>query len=148
MTTNYYEETYATVKKAKRYTADLERVINVLSQTYKPMTCKEIGLAVFGETYKGSHYLSSHTAQMLRHLRKGGFVRSQEIKGEPFEIETQEWVIDLDKNGYTRYIRVHDDEGNTYEMLNPKYDLYGYKGGFKTVKKTVVPTTTVYVLVR
>ena len=85
--------------------------------------------------------------QILRHLRKGGFIKIEERKGDPIEIEVAEYV-NRDENGNPATIKVHDDEGNEYEIPNPKYrPSYWNNGRFEKVKKTVTPTIKTYLWV-
>lgn len=152
MTTNKFEDTYSSVKVAKDHTKDLPIVCELLRGAPAPMTCKEIGVAMFGDAYvkdgdywhdSYSRQLTAHLTQMLRHLMRGGFIDRKEIDGEPVEIETQEYIR-RDDDGHPQYIRVHDDEGNEYQMPNPKYNPCYGTGGWVTVKKTVTPKIRVY----
>lgn len=148
MITTDYENTYASVAKACRHTADLEKVIEVLSKASKAMTCRDIGLAIWGADYLDNRRYSAHMGQMLKHLRQGKFIRWVEINGEPVEVEYDEYQRDVDDEGNTYYITVRDDEGNKYQMHNPKW-RGGYSGGrWVKVKKTVIPRIKVYSLVR
>lgn len=150
MKTNCYEDTYVSVNKAREDVEKLDDVILALEDADRPLTCREIGLAVFGNDYiQGYHKrsLSCRLGQMLKHLRKGGFVKVEEVKGEPIEVEHEEYVR-TDNEGNPPYIKVHDDEGNTYDMPNPKFDRRAYSGGtWQMVKKIVTPTYKVYSLV-
>lgn len=145
-----YEKTYTSVKDALNATQHLATVVEFLRQQNAPVTCKEIGRAVFGGAYDHSFLSKSYSAQMgqiLRHLRKGGFIKIEERKGDPIEIEVAEYV-NRDENGNPATIKVHDDEGNEYEIPNPKYrPSYWNNGRFEKVKKTVTPTIKTYLWV-
>jgi len=150
MKTNCYEDTYVSVNKARKDVEKLDDVILALEDADKPLTCREIGIAVFGNDYiQGYHKrsLSHRMGQMLNHLRRGGFVKVEEVKGEPIEIEYDEYVRNVDAQGNLPYIKVHDDNGNTYDMPNPKFDRWTCGGSWQKVKKTVTPTYKVYSLV-
>ena len=162
MTTTAYENTYVSVNNAKQNTADLPQLVELLRSATAPMSCKEIGFAMFGNAYAyngdpDSHEawlqrinrkrLTSHLSQMLRHLRKGGFVRTDEIDGEPIEVEREEYRR-IDDEGNPQFIRVHDDEGNEYQMPNPKYDVWRAcrtHGEWVKVKETITPKIKVYI---
>lgn len=148
MITTKFEDTYTCVYTAKVYTEKLAEVVDFLRAQTAPLTCREIGLAIFGNDYIQGYRqrsLSSHMGQILKHLRQGGFIKVEEVKGEPIEVEREEYVRNADNNGNLPYIKVHDDEGNTYDMPNPKFDRRAYNGGtWQTVKKIVMPTYKVY----
>jgi len=152
MITNVYEDTYSSIETAKNHTADLVPLADLLMKADHPMTCKEIGFAMFGDAYEYtddfSHNirrkcLTSHITQMLRHLVRGGFIRREEIDGEPIEVEQEEYQR-IDDYGQPQYIRVHDDEGNEYQMQNPKYNPCYGAGKWVKVKKTIIPKIRVY----
>lgn len=158
MTTNVYEDTYSSIETARNHTADLPQLVELLRNATAPMSCKEIGFAMFGDAYAydgdpTSHdawlqrinrrRLTSHLTQMLRHLVRGGFINREEINGEPVEVEQEEYRR-IDDDGHPQYIRVHDDEGNEYMMPNPKYNPCYGTGNWVTVKKTIVPKIRVY----
>ena len=148
MLTTKFEDTYTCVHTAKVHTDKLAEVVDFLRAQTAPLTCREIGIAIFGNDYIQSYRkrsLSCRMGQILKHLRKGGFVKVEEVKGEPIEVEHEEYVRNADSNGNLPYIKVHDDEGNTYDMPNPKFDRYCYNGGqWVTVKKTITPKVKVY----
>ena len=146
MITDKYEDTYISVKKACEDVKNLDDVILVLEDATAPMSCREIGLKVWGPAYLNNRRLSSKMGQILKHLRWSGDLRIEKIAGEPVEIEYEEYQRECDDEGNPRFIKVHDDEGNTYDMPNPKYR--GYRcGRWIKVKRTVIPTTKVYSLV-
>lgn len=139
MITTKFEDLYSCVDTAKANTEKLAAVVDFLSKQTEPLTCKEIGVAVFGEVYTNS-YLSrsygSRMGQMLKHLRQGGFITVEERIGEPTTIEVQEWIAQDSKDAPLT-ITIHDDEGNTHQR---KYQR-GYWG---PVKKTIIPKTKFY----
>lgn len=146
MITDKYEDTYISVKKACEDVKNLDDVIFVLEDATAPMSCREIGLKVWGPAYLNNRRLSSKMGQILKHLRWSGNLRIEKVAGEPVEVEYDEYGGEFDDEGNPRYIKVHDDEGNTYNMPNPKYHGY-YCGRWVKVKKTIIPTTKVYSLV-
>ena len=153
MIVNAYEETYSSVLVASKHTTDLVPLANLLMKADHSMTCREIGVALFGDDYiKNGDYwhdsysrqLTAHLAQMLRHFARGGFVRAEEIDGEPVEVESEEYIRE-DSEGNTAEIHVWDKDGNEYMMPNPKYNPYrGGAGHWAKVKKTIVPKIKVY----
>ena len=146
MVVNDYEKTYASVYDAVNHTKNLMDVVDFLRQQTKPVTCAEIGKAVFGEeAYTNSRLSRSYSTsmgQMLRHLRKGGFIKIDTIDGTPMQISSWEWVASVDAP--PSQIKVHDDEGNEYWIPNPKYDYCSYGGDYKEVEKTIIPKVKVY----
>jgi len=149
MNVTKYEKTYASVSKAINDVCHLETVVEFLRQQTKPVTCAEVGNAVFGEEYSRSYRSRSYSAQMgqvLRHLREGGFVKVEKRNCDPIEIEVEECVY-RDENGNLATIKVHDDEGNEYEIPNPKYHHSYRNKHWEKVKKTVIPTVNTYIWV-
>lgn len=147
MITTKFEDTYRCVQTAKADVDKLAAVVDFLSKQTEPVTCKEIGMAVFGNVYSRSYLSRSYASrmgQMLYHLRENGFITVEERIGEPMEIEVECW-IDQDGAGVPLVITVHDDEGNTYQMPNPKANPRSRRcGHYGAVKKTIIPKTKVY----
>ena len=148
MITTKFEDMYSCVNDAKASIEELAEIVDFLRAQTAPLTCREIGLAIFGNDYvQGDHKrsLSGRLGQMLKHLCQNGYVKIAKVNGEPIEVEREEYVRDADNNGNRPFIKVHDDEGNTYDMPNPKYDRWACnKGTWQMVKKTVTPTYKVY----
>lgn len=145
MITTNYENTYVSVQKARWDVIDLDLVMEVLSKASAPMSCRDIGLKIWGPTYLNNRRRAAHMGQMLKHLRQGKFIREEEVNGEPVEVEYDEYQRNVDDEGNPYYIVVHDDEGNKYQMHNPKWR--GYNGGrWVKIKKTVTPRIKVYTL--
>ena len=115
MVVNDYEKTYVSVNDAVDSTKYLMAVVDFLRQQTKPVTCAEIGKAVFGEeAYTNSHMRQSYSAsmgQILRHLRKGKFIKMENIAGNPFEVEEEAFIY-TDAQNNQEYIKVHDDAVN------------------------------------
>ena len=151
MITTKFEDTYSCVENAKDTVADLYALTDLLERSNRPKTCREIGLALFGTEYtdrnsRRARGMTAHLSQMLKHLRRGGFIKVEEIKGEPIEVEREEYVR-VDDADNPQFIRVHDDAGNEYQMPNPNYNPWRAAkagGSWQKVKKTVVPTYKVY----
>lgn len=148
MTTTIYEQTYMSVKNGLADTEYLDRLVRILRDHREPMTCADLGHRVFGDRY-GSDYmsksLSARMGQMLRHLRKGGFIKIDLVDGAPVEVSSWEWV---DAAGAPpSKICVHDDEGNEYWIANPKYDYRCHGGNYEEVKKTITPKVKTYLWV-
>ena len=144
-----YEKTYVSVKNSLADTEYLDRLVNILRSNHEPMTCADLGYRVFGNRY-GSEFmgksLSGRMGQMLRHLRQGGFIKIEERKGDPIEIEVEEYIYDNDDNGEPPMITVHDDKGREYCIQNPNYSGHWSRGHghWGKVKKTVTPTIKTY----
>ena len=147
MITTNYENTYVSVQKARWDVIDLDLVMEVLSKASAPMSCRDIGLKIWGPAYLNNRRRAAHMGQMLRHLLQGSFIRWDEVKGDPIEVEYEKYIREDDK-GNPPFIKVHDDEGNEYIIHNPKFNGYAAEGRLVKVKKTVIPTTKVYSLVR
>ena len=147
MVVNDYEKTYASVYDAVNNTKHLMAVVDFLRQQTKPVTCAEIGKAVFGEeAYTNSRMSRSYSAsigQILRHLRKGNFIKIENTAGNPIEIEDEEFIY-TDAQNNQEYIKVHDDAGNEYIIQNPKFNYSSRNGHWEKVKKTITPTIKVY----
>lgn len=150
METTKFERTYKSVKKAIYHTENLDKVIDFLRNAKEPVTCKEIGLAVFGDNYTNEftkqHY-AGQLGQMLRHLHKNNYVKMEVRKGAPVEIEYEDWVYDKDSKGELEYIDVFDIHGNKYKMKNPNYDWRSASGRYVMKKVTVVPKVKYWSLV-
>ena len=148
ITANDYERTYVCVKNSLNATRQLDRVVEFLQSIPRPVTCREIGLFVWGDAYRDIRTMNSYSAQlgqMLRHLRQGGFIKIGEIDGAPVEVSSWEWVDAPDAP--PSKIKVHDDEGNEYWIANPKYDYRRHGGSYKEVKKTIIPKIKTYLWV-
>ena len=147
MKTTLYEDTYYLVKEAQRYKTIkyVDEVAAFLKEQTKPMSCGEIGKALWGDNYNNNKRLapsSAGLARILSNLVHSYYVCAGSREGKPIEVEVEEW-IPLDITGAPLYITVHDDEGNTYKMKNPGAKSTG-GGRWGKVKKTIVPTITVY----
>ena len=147
-----YEKTYVSVSNAVNDVRHVEAVVEFLRKQTAPVTCTEIGNAVFGGVYSRSYMSKSYAAQMgqvLRHLRKGGFIKVEERKGDPIEIEVEEYIYDNDGNGELPMITVHDDKGREYRIQNPNYSGHWSRGHghWGKAKKTVTPTIKTYLWV-
>ena len=144
-----YEKTYVSVKSAVNDTEHLDAVVKFLRKQSEPVTCAAIGKAVFGDQYH-SYYMGKscqgRMGQMLRHLRQGGFIKMEERKGDPIEIEIEDYIRDEDTSGEPPRITVYDKQGREYDIPNPRYVPCGH-GHWGTVKKTVTPTIKTYIWV-
>lgn len=144
-----YEKTYASVTSAVNDTEHLEAVVEFLRKQSEPVTCATIGEAVFGDQYH-SYYMGKSCqgmmGQMLKHLREGGFIKMETRKGDPIEIEVEDYIRDEDTSGEPPRITVYDKQGREYDIPNPRYVPCG-RGHWGTVKKTVTPTIKTYIWV-
>lgn len=145
-----YEKTYVSVKNAVDDTQHLDAVVEFLRKQSEPVTCATIGEAVFGDQYH-SYYMGKSCqgmmGQMLRHLRQGGFIKMGQHKGDPIEIEVEDFILDNDTNGEPPRITVYDKQGREYDIPNPNYVAPRRRGHWGMVKKTVTPTIKTYIWV-
>lgn len=147
-----YEKTYTSVYNAVNDVRHVEAVVEFLRKQTAPATCAEIGKGVFGDVYSRSYMSKSYAAQMgqvLRHLRKGGFIKVEERKGDPIEIEVEEYIVPEDENGEPPMLTVHDEQGREFRIDNPNYNRMNAwrRGHWGRVKKTVTPTIKTYLWV-
>ena len=148
MTTNIYEKTYVSVKNGLADTEYLNRLVEIMRSNREPMTCADLGYRVFGNRYDSNYMgksLSARMGQMLRHLRQGGFIKTDLIDGAPVEVSSWEWVDAV--GAPPSKIRVHDEDGNEYWIANPKYDYRCHGGNYEEVKKTIIPKVKTYLWV-
>lgn len=144
-----YEKTYVSVTNAVNDTQHLDAVVKFLRGQSEPVTCATIGEAVFGDKYH-SYYMGKSCkgmmGQMLRHLRKGGFIKMEERKGDPIEIEIDGYIVPEDESDEPPMLTVHDERGREFRINNPNYNPMNTwrRGYWGRVKKTVIPTTKVY----
>lgn len=150
MKVNDYEKTYSSVTNAVKNTKYLDAVIDFLRKQSEPVTCATIGKAVFGNQYHSCYMGKScqgMMGQMLRHLRQGGFIRVEERKGDPIEIEDVELIPVNDANNEPPQITVYDEQGRKYVISNPNYVPSYSQGHWGVVKKTIIPTIKTYIWV-
>lgn len=165
MVTSKYEDLYVSTRNAKIATAYVNKVVELLSDSTLPILPKEIGVHLFGDDYLRPietsdpyHYCyrkasqSATISQIMRHLHKAGLVKREYLDGEPIEVENTEWVPDGEPYNVPRYLNVHDDEGNAYQIENPKWDWVKAmnardNGHFERVKKTITPKIKAWIWV-
>lgn len=147
MKVSVYEKTYVSVTNAINSTEHLDAVVEFLRKQNEPVTCATVGKAVFGDKYN-SYYMGKSCqgmmGQMLKHLRQGGFIKMEKREGNPIEIEEEGWIPDLDVNGETATITVHDDKGREYVINNPNFVGSYRNGHWGKVKKTITPIIKYY----
>jgi len=164
MVTSKYEDLYVSTRNAKIATTYVNKAVEFLSNSTLPVMPKEIGVYLFGDDYLRPvetsdpyHYgyrkasQRATISQIMRHLHKAGLVKREYLDGDPIEVENTEWVPD-EPYSVPRYINVHDDEGNTYQMENPKWDWtkaenVRYYGHYAQIKKTITPKIKAWVWV-
>lgn len=157
MITSKYENLYASVRQAKCDIAHVDEVVEFLLHSTGPVLPKEIGVYLFGEDYLKPtensypyHYnyckasQRSTIAQIMRHLHAAGLVKRVYLDGDPIEVEHEKWILDTTPYNVPRMIQVHDDEGNTYTIENPKWNWVAARmaqesGHYETVKETIIP---------
>lgn len=151
-----YEETYISVREVKWSSVQfVDQVVEILRNAKDGITCKEIGLAIWGkEGYTHNRGNGDSHAVMLGHvlsnLASSHFVKFEKVAmGEPISYEETEWVWDevTDVNNEPRTIRVHDDYGNTYTIDNPRYDwrTQGQRTGhWQSITKYIQPKVKIW----
>ena len=168
MEVNKYEQTYACVKVAIDATKYIDRVVDFLHNAPAPVSCKELGTALFGDDYKQfpkkevydgyicidvekrrhnerAQGLASSLGHMISNLMRGGLVKLTKEKGEPVTIEIEDYVNVYEGEVCERSIEVWDAKGNKYEITNPNYRK-GH-GEWRKVLTTITPTVKKYSLV-
>ena len=150
--TNDYEKIFVTAGKAIQMTDKLERVVNVLRQADKPLSAKDIGIALMGNAYTSAdnwrdghcaRSLSSYLGRVLPMLAHGGLVKRSYVKGEPRTFLEDDWIRVSD-NGEPEKIKVWDAEGHEYLMPNPNYSYYNSHIEYRKVERTVIPDVKVW----
>lgn len=141
-----YEKTYKSVSNAVKDTQYLDAVVDFLRMQSEPLTCADIGEAIFGNKYSTDRCYPSRMGQMLHHLRVGGFVKVEEHKGDPIEVEVDGWIPEPNTYKEPPRITVHDDKGREFTINNPYYfGDYPRRGHWGRVKKTITPTIKTYI---
>lgn len=167
MEVSKYEQTYKCVKVAVDATKYVDRVVNFLRNASAPMTCKEIGLALFGDAYKQfprkevyevykcidldklrhnekAQGLASSLGHIMSNLMREGLVKLTKKKGEPFTIEIEDYVNVYEGEVCEQSLEVWDAKGNKYEIPNPNYRKGKYE--LRKVPTTITPTVKKYSL--
>ena len=142
MKTSKYEDTYVATYKAKLAVEHVDEVVDFLRKQGEPVSCKTIGEAVYGEArYNSTYYhqsCASTLGQILKHLRKGGFVNYIEVEGAPIKVLV--WGYHPNPEAT---LEVFDREGNRYLIPNPNIkncppQVYG------EYEKTIIPKTKLW----
>ena len=170
MITSKYENLYECAKAANIALKNVDAVVEILRKVAPtPLSPKAIGLLIFGPEYDKPieevkplqmyHYNAkkasqrAHLGQITRHLHKAGFIKRAYLDGEPVQVEKSVWVTDpAQEYNEPRYIKVHDDKGNTYDMENPNWDWYKANlakrcGHYENRLETVIPKIKAWVWV-
>lgn len=167
MEVSKFEQTYVCVKVAMNATKYVDKVVNFLRNASAPMSCKEIGTALFGDAYKQfpkkevyegykcidydkrSHNekaqgLASSLGHVMSNLMRENLVKLTKEKGEPFTIEIEDYVNVVDDEICESTIEVWDAKGNKYEITNPNYRRGHLEK--RKVPTTITPTIKKYSL--
>ena len=150
-----YEETFTNVSEVKRSAAKyVDEVVKILREAKDGITCKEIGIKLFGkyDYVEGWHArrLSAELGHVLSNLAYGHFIKFEKVEtGEVVTWQEDTWVQDeiKDTNNEPRTIRVHDDAGREYVIDNPRYDYTKRarrSGHYETITKSVKPKVKVW----
>lgn len=175
MNATKYEATYKIAQYAIDATSEVAKVIAKLKEAGRPVTCKELGIMVYGDEYKrlptptwnevskgiisrDAYFtavrandkalsLTARLSQVLQHMVANGFVKEGTTKSEPYTYETEEWFR-IDEQGEPETIEVWDAKGTRYEMKNPNYNPYRARGEYRKVTKTGRKTIRTYLWVK
>ena len=161
-----YELAYACAQYAINATRNVDAVVRILCNASAPMTCKEIGTAMWGDDYKRfpekevgtwphvdrrkddhnqrARELTADLGHILGNLLDANLINVIKEKGEPFTIEEERFVNVVDGEICESTIEVWDAKGNKYEMQNPNYRR-GH-GEYRKVPVTITPTVKRYYL--
>lgn len=168
MEASKYELTYVCADYAIKATQNVNKVVRILRDASTPMTCKEIGTALWGDAYKRfpaeeigkwpnsiDHEKATHNEKareltadlghILGNLSRSHLIKVTKEKGEPFTIEEKRYVNVVNDEICETTIEVWDAKGNKYEMPNPNYRKG--RGEYRKVPVTIVPTIKKYSLV-
>lgn len=149
-----YEKNYVVAEDAEKVLSRIQPVVEFMqSHTGKPMSCKEIGQAMYGENYTAKpkdwwdrydhpekYMTPQKLVNILRHLAEINLVNVEKVDGAPIEITYEKYVEEEVTEPY--YIEVTDALGHTYTINNPKW--HRPMGGWQTVTETIVPKVRVY----
>ena len=148
-----YEETFTNVNEVKGSSAKYaDKVADIIRNAKDGITCKEIGIKLFGEREydEWNRSYASELGHVLSNLTYGHFVKFEKVEtGEVVTWEEEIWVRDevKDTNNEPRTIRVHDDAGREYVIDNPRYDYTKRvrpSGHYETITKSVKPKVKVW----
>lgn len=151
MQTNKYEDLFTSVQDIKN-SESVNRVTDIvefLRQQKEPVTCYEVGIAIFGERYNNKSAkksLSRSIGSVMRHLKEAGYIRIDKIQGKPIIIESEEYIF-IDDNDEPDVIEVTDAKGNKYKMQNPNFNWRirtKKQSATKPIKQTIFPTISTY----
>ena len=146
MVVNEYEKTYVSVQKALWAIESLDAVVEFLRKQTSPVSCKEIGTAVFGPDYSRFRTYPVRMGKILSHLRRGNFIKMEKREGPPIEVEVMEFIR-TDKNEEPPMLTVHDEKGREFRISNPNYTLFFRGGYWGKVKKSIPSTVKTYIWV-
>ena len=132
---NEYEIKFATVQKAIKITANINELVAYLKKQTEPQSVAEIGMGLYGK--KNDRHTAAKIAADLRAL--SSLIEISERAEKPIEVEHERFCP-----AQQFVIKVYDNEGNTYEISNPKIDPWDIKWERKTIKKTIIPKTKMY----
>lgn len=148
-----YEKTFTNVNDVQGSAAKYaDQVADIIRNTKEGITCKEIGIKIFGEREYNEWIRScaSELGHVLSNLAYGHFIRFEEVEtGEVVTWEEEIWVRDevKDANNEPRTLRVHDDAGREYVIDNPRYNhakRVRPSGHYETITKSVKPKVKVW----
>ena len=156
MEATIYEKSYWCIETAERATRNVMAVVDFLKQQTKPVTCQEIGKALFGDAYKWTPDPYGRSGRRnrayLKHISDLGHILSH-LFDEGCVLRTKEYteevVTDADGNPLTyqkwiegepapRYIDVWDAKGNKYSMPNPNWHFGNGHYEEKPIHKSII----------
>lgn len=167
MEASKYELTYVCARYAIGATQNVNEVVRILRDASAPMTCKEIGTALWGDAYKRfpekevdsypnvdsekwyhnqkARELTADLGHILGNLCRANLVKVTKEKGESFTIEEERYVNVVNDEICESTLDVWDAKGNKYKMPNPNYRR-GH-GEYRKVPVIITPTIKRYSLI-
>lgn len=158
MNASKYEMIYVIANDAIKATSEIEKIVKVLREQDRPLTCKQLGELVYGDAYKRTkqandwddYRLNAHARELtgrlnqaLKHLAFYRYIEVGTIKSEPHTWEEEE-IMWIDGNDEPQKLEVWDAQGNKYLMDNPKYDRRNGHREWRKVTKTACSKVLTY----
>ena len=132
---NEYEMKFETTKKAIKVAANINELVAYMKAQTQPQSVAEIGMGLYGK--KNDRHTAAKIAADLRVL--SSLVEISERTEKPIEVEYEKFFLAAPFS-----IKVHDDEGKTYEIPNPNVNPWDVQWEWRKVKKIITPKTKVY----
>lgn len=153
MKVSQYEGLYVCAQNAVDITKYMDNIVDFLKQQKTPVTCSEVGVAIFGEKYNSKKWkrsCASILGHALSHLKTAGLIKVEKIDGQPVKVPFEE-IVYTNSEGEANKIKVWDKDGNEYLIHNPKFNtpIRQCKNNYNwvTVEKTIIPEISTYLWV-